>query len=775
MYSEKQIRKIIKKTEKSSIYQVAKECGVAYNTLRGWIKSYEVVPSSNLSNPKSGILEGYLCHCSTKLHFNDMQINDLFLVSIMDTNTGNLIFCVTLKNAAKCKKILTSVQAAHQGCESSKTEFVQEYQNLTKQQANYNFSKIIKPVAEIARKQQTIQDILIAASCQQLLVAQRLGRTPFPLVPFYVDNFSADNLPERIITLESAVSTVLKKYLQENAGSCDLSMFFNNVADLLPFKKLISSDAVEYLNLNQLPDLINRKPQAGIVLKKQEFNQFTAGHNYMISVQYKKIDTGNHKLPVYLLVAYDLKNQFINCCFTYECNKSNKALYLLYLNNFFHSCQIMEVQFLTDLKMDEISSSSCRDFKRIIDSKISNLLKPLKQILKGSEEIPDMLIKSFIFLADHNISLNMADLTHPPFVLEDNISEFDFRDNALMINTLSTNARNTILEVAKEKRNREPGTHEMSVEKLLSIYKFFISQNIESNQLENRILEKAQMMQVMGDLNNSESLLKVLFEHKSLTAAGRNNLYISYGQQLFRSGQYDKACLFYKKAIQGSRKTQQLDTEFNGLMLTATLYLHQRMLDKTYRYLRLAQKVTVRLNEDKYFTKYHFTFASYYYARREYDLALAEYQLSAVHANQANSLNDYTNSISGIANCYLCLNKYKSAIKYAKIALARNLETGLKIPIVISYETCARCYYALKMYDQVEEQISRQLNILKDFNYPILEFNARELHIQQLLAQNKKTEVMIEFEKLKKLVKDIDNQILQKSFIELEKQIREFK
>lgn len=506
-------------------------------------------------------------------------------------------------------------------------------------------------------------------------------------------------------------------------------------------------------------------------IRQKEFEQFAAESHTVISIQYKLIKTIFPDSPAYLLTAYDLNSGFFNFCYTREKNKSNKALYLLYLHDFFKSNGTADLLFITELKFAQIRTIQHQGFYRMIEGRVNKLVMELTKFIADSTDLSEMLLKSLVFLADRNLNLGKENLIHSPFVLEDNVSGFDFKNNSIMVNSVSRNANQSILNHKECLKKMQLNNYGISPEKLLRIYNFLNSRKIESRQLENKLLQDVGTMQLMGDLSKSEQFLELLLSHKSLSATGRNRLYLFCGLQKFRKGEYAAACKFYHKGISGSRKTDDLLTEFEGSVNFCSLYLHQGLPDRANQYLRIIKRLANRLNQDICYARSCFISGYYHFVRGDFSTAAAEYQQSAYYADKAGSPHDYTNAIAETANSFIDLKKYKKALRFAKIALKRNLVSGLKIPLAISYFYCATCYFYLNEYDLSREMVLKQLEVLAGLNYLIIEYLGRELYVRLLLATGNLEQAHTEFAVLEVMITRIDNHSFSESFNELAKEI----
>lgn len=772
MYSSKQIRQVVLKAEKSSVYAAARKYGIAYNTVRSWLEKYQQKKEQKNKSSNKPFAdqnnETVFFTSSLKLSASKSSQKAVYLISAQELLSGYTIYCFTQDKINATKMFLENVL-------KKKIE-QQEYSALLKlescsgslRQLMYQNQKKFQSLTDQINGAESLPQILALASCFNLFKANPGD----PADAFFVAGINQSGLPDKLVILNSETIRLIRQQYQNrlNSSSGDFKQYTPENLSLISAVDLAEIETALFfksVTFNPTPKE-NLQPSKR-KSKQEEYRQLQAGSQSIINIQYKKITVTCFKEPIYLLSAYDLKSGLLNLCFTYESNKCNKALYLLYLNNFFTSCWLLNLQFATEIDLDGIQKADCKHIERMITWRINKLVSLLQQIIKDAKDAAEMLVKSFIFLVDYNLNINTSDYIHPPFVLENNISAFDFNNNTLMINSLSLNARNSILKVIEKSNKQAFALNDLSPEKLLKIYNYFASKKISNQPLEDKIIEEAGVLQLMGDLSRSESLLKVLLKDKSLDDTGRCVLYLSYGMQKFRSGDYSAACRYYRKGIVTARKLRDYKNEFSGLRNLCSLYLHQGMQDKAYRYLRLAQRVANRLDDISSYARYYFLSGHYYFAKQEYSQSAAEYKASADYAEKADLQSEYTNAITGLANCLMSLNKYKQALRYAKISVERNLTAGLKIPLAISYLTCAQCYSSLKMYMSAEVEILKQLAVLNDLNYPILEFQGRNLYINLLMEMDKKELAEKEFLKMKELVKQVDNIFLTKNFADLEK------
>jgi len=772
MYSSKQIRQVVLKAEKSSVYAAARKYGIAYNTVRSWLEKYQQKKEQKNKSSHNPFAdqnnETVFFTSSFKLSTRKSSQKAVYLISAQELLSGYTIYCFTQDKINATKLFLENVL-------KKKIE-QQEYSVLLKfesssgslRQLMYQNQKKFQPLTDQIKGAESLPQILALASCFNLFKANSYD----PADAFFVPGINQSGLPDKLVVLNSETIRRIRQEYQNrlNSASGDLKQFTPDNVSLISAADLTEIETTVFfksVTFNPVPNE-NLQPSKR-KCKQEKYRQLQAGSQSIINIQYKKITITCFKEPIYLLSAYDLKSGLLNLCFTYESNKCNKALYLLYLNNFFTSCGLENLQFVTEIDLDGIQKADCKHIERMITWRINKLVSLLQQIITESKDTAEMLVKSFIFLVDYNLNINTSDYIHPPFVLENNISAFDFNNNTLMINSLSLNARNSILKVIEKSNKQAFALKDLSPEKLLKIYNYFASKKISNQPLEDKIIEEAGVLQLMGDLSRSESLLKVLLKDKSLDDTGRCVLYLSYGMQKFRSGDYSAACRYYRKGIVTARKLRDLKNEFSGLRNLCSLYLHQGMQDKAYRYLRLAQRVANKLDDISSYARYYFLSGHYYFAKQEYSQSAAEYKASADYAEKADLQSEYTNALTGLANCLMSLNKYKQALRYAKISVERNLTAGLKIPLAISYLTCAQCYSSLKMYMSAEVEILKQLAVLNDLNYPILEFQGRNLYINLLMEMDKQELAEKEFLKMKELVKQVDNIFLTKNFADLEK------
>jgi len=543
---------------------------------------------------------------------------------------------------------------------------------------------------------------------------------------------------------------------------------YNTIKRWQSAKEQAVKNAEGLISTPDFSELMER-PERRRLLKQQAYAEFTANSDFLSSIQYKKINTASLELPKYILAAYDLKSGLFNFCFTYESNKNNKALYLLYLNDFYRSNRIINPVFITNLKLNGVKTAAHQGFNRMIEIRINKLLDRLESFIADNSDISQLLFKSFIFLADNNLSIGAEKLTHPPFVLEDNIANFDFRNNSLMINTISVNAQQSIMAQIAGLQKDQLNTSGLNSEQLLKIYDFFSSRKIDSKQLENKLIDDAGKMQLMGDLSKSDQFLQVLVKSKSLTDSGRIDLYLLSGMLKFRKSDYDAACKLYQKAVFCSRKSSNLKAEYQGLYNYCSLYLERGMSGKAYRYLRMVQRLAYQIKSDRRYAQSYFLAGMYHYVIENYALAAKNYQQAAEISEKIGEYNNCTNALSETANCFIELKQYKKAFKFAKIALDRNLANGLKIPLAISYFYCASACFHLGEFGQSREYILKQLDVLADSNYPVMEYPGRELYYKLLLVANEQKQASVEYVALQAMVAKITNTSIIASFTALEK------
>lgn len=771
MYSSKLIRQVVQKAEKSSVYAASTKYGIAYNTVRNWLLKSQLKKEQKQQNALKSLpkeeSETVFFTCSLKLADLHPNIPVTYLISAQELVSGYTIYCFTHNKINAVKEFVETIlkQKIEQHNYSSLLKMEHSFGSL--RQLMYQNQKKFQPLTDSLKRAESLSHILALANLFNIETSAGLPKTADPVAAFFIPEINSQGQVEKLTLLNGeALTLILQEYQNSNC--------LNSADKILPIitdDLLFQSDLSAYFNhLPQTESMPEELQLSKRKSKQDEYRQLQKNSQTLINIQYKKIAVSCFEQPIYLLTAFDVKSGFLNLCFTHENNKSNKALYLLYLNSFFTSCGLENLQFVTEIDLDGIQKADCKNVERMISWRINKLAALLQQTITDAKDTAEMLVKSFIFLVDYNLNLNTGDFIHPPFVLENSISAFDFNNNTLMINSLSSNARKTILKVVEKSNKQTFAIKNLSPEKLLKIYNYFASQKISNQPLEDKIIEEAGVLQLMGDLSHSELLLKVLLKDKSLDDTGRCVLYISYGMQKFRSGEYTSACRFYRKAILLARKIQDYKNEFAGLRNLCALYLHQGKKEKSYRYLRLAQRVANKLNDNANYTRYYFLSGHYYYAKQEYTQSAAEYKLSAEYAEKSGLESEYTNAITGLANCFISLNKFKQALRYAKISIERNLAAGLKIPLAISYLTCAQCYYSLKMYLTAEVEIVKQLEVLKDLNYQILEFQGRNLYIKILLELDKKEQAVQEFLRMKELVKKIDNIYLLREFAGLEKE-----
>jgi len=492
-----------------------------------------------------------------------------------------------------------------------------------------------------------------------------------------------------------------------------------------------------------------------------------------VAVKYCYLKAADN-IPKWLLVAYDLKNGCLNVCFAEENNKSNKALYLLYVNNFLQKSGVESPGFISELQLAEITIEKDDSLKRMISLRINQLVSQLIELIENITDISELIIKTYIFLVDYNLSRETADFLHPPFILDNNLTAFDFTNNALMINTLSENARSEILNITRKHNRQSKTLFEFNNDRLLKIYGYFTKNGLENRLIEDKIIQDARNLQLMGELSRSELLLKTLLKNRHITSDGLNSLYFSYGLQKFRSGDYLSAVRLYKKCISGSRQTGNLKLEFSALRNICMLWLHQSQGEKAYRYLRMAQKTAKEIDDTEISGRYYHLSGYFYYTRREFKQALAEFELSAFYSKTTGSA-DYTNAINGVANSLISLKKYKKGLKFALLALDNNLKTGLKIPICISRITCAEIYFVLENIEDSEKQLLSNLSLLRDVNYPYIEFMTRDLYVKLLLHCGRLNEALQQFQWLRSCISSNNIPHLLNMYKELETKIYSIK
>jgi len=742
LHPPKLIRQVIAEAEKKSISAAAQRYGIAYNTVSNWLKKKQLKQLKkqlviNETESKFDAFTIFTVH--HKITGLKLVLNQLYLISAQELSSGWTIYCFSYGqvNAVKCflEYILYDL------LQKQNFSYLLKFDSCkgTFRQLIYQRYKNFLPLTKMLQKAESLLQVLHAAHNFNQLNKNIDNLHKAPL-PFFIPKFSDFEQPQEIILLNTDSEIPVLKEFQTRT-------YFQN------------------------PDLLIQENKATSQRKNKqtEYQKMLHDTGSVIAIQYRKMSIACFSQPIYLLAAYDLKNGLLNFCFTLENNKSNKALYLLYLNQFFSNCNLGDLRFTAGMELDGIQTVDCKKFSRMINWSINKTLPLLQKVISESQDTAEMLAKSFIFLADFNLNLKANASIHPPFMLDNSTAAFDFKNNNLMINSLSLNARNSIMKVMEKSRKQNYSGRVFSPEQLLKIYDYFSNQKIKDQSLENRIIEEAGVLQLMGDLSRSGALLKIMLKDKSLDLGSKCILYISCGMQKFRSGDYLAARRYYRKAIVGSRRIGDYQTELSGLRNICALYLHQGQTEKAYRYLRMAQKTAFKLNSDEHFTKFYFLSGHYYFAKQEYVQAATEYRLSMEYANKANLKNDYTNAVTGLANCFMNQNKYKQALRYAKISLSGNQAVGLKIPLAISHLTCAQCYAYLKMYQTAETEVLKQLQILKDVNYPVLEFQGRHFLIRLLLDQNRFKQAETEFGRLENTAKQIDNIFLLKDFNELKK------
>jgi len=467
-----------------------------------------------------------------------------------------------------------------------------------------------------------------------------------------------------------------------------------------------------------------------------------------IAVKYIKLNCSN-ELPKWFIVAYDLKTGGLNFCFTYENNKSNKSLYLLYVNSFLQEQGISTNGFISRLQLNGINTYTDRSFNRMIATRIKMAISPFEAMIKTTSSISELLTKSYIFLVDYNLSKKTSAYLHPPFVLDNDLTAYNFVNNTLMLKGLNEKVRATILKVTCNYHQQKQQLPEFSNERLLTIFEYFIKQGMKNRCLEEKIVHDAANLQLMGELSRSELLLKSLLKNKELTEDGRNTLYLTYGRQKLHNEDFQGALRYYKKTVTGCKQTGNLQMEFSALRNICKVWLYQGKMDKAYRYLRMAQRVSNVLNDGSVSANYSYLSGFYLYSRGDYKQSVLEFEYSIMLSKQNSSPEDYIRAILGYTNLLMSMKKYKKALKYALQILSAKKKSGFKIPICISHLRCADCYFELCDSVSTEMHLQACLTLLKDVNYPSLELSVRELYIKLLKFCNRDKEAEQQLEQIK--------------------------
>jgi len=531
--------------------------------------------------------------------------------------------------------------------------------------------------------------------------------------------------------------TTVKKWLNQDLGKKEQQQKYSHVQR----PALIETEIPSELSNNK------------IVSKSTLFLKHCASLQpfAQVAVKYIQLNCTN-KLPKWLIVAYDLKTGGLNLCFTSENNKSNKALYLLYINSFLQEKGNLVSSFISELQLDGINTHVETEFDRLILSHIKRALNPLISLLNNTLDIPELLTKSYIFLVDYNLTKKTDLYLHPPFVLDNNLTTFDFVNNTLMLKGLNEKVRSDILKITCEYHQHEHQLSEFSNERLLTINDYFIKHGMKNRYLEEKIVQDAANLQLMGELSRSELLLKSLLKNKELTADGRNALYLTYGQQKFHSGDYPSALRYYKKTVAGCKLTGNPQLEFTALRNMCTFWLYQDKDNKAYRYLRLAQRAAVKSGEDHLLARYYFLSGHYYCVRGEYKYSVQELEHAVFYSKQHPDSEEYPRIAYALANSLVYLKKYKEGLKFALQALSFFLKSGQKIPICVCYRTCAECNFAFGNTVEAEKNLRTALILLNDLNYPVVEFTIRELYTRMLLSCKRESEAKQQFAWLESFV-----------------------
>jgi len=770
MYSKRTIRTILKKVAASSIYKVAKESGIAYSTICDWLAKNEIKLKRKAE--KNSLLpirpRTDFFSISFTLSSKIPTAKVIYLVVVQDLISKDWIFCFTLSKNDAAKRFLENVikNSFNQMKDGGKSD--SEFQPAPLRQLRYQALKKFKPLIAVVPDFRSIHELLTAGSCFYLLQRPTDDFLPTRIEPFIITGFDRNQQPDKIIKLaDSALKSI--NNLLDHADSLSFKNIINLSQSNITKEDLINLDPLTLFDHSSDIAIAKLEPFTVESEKSAFTNQF-AGLSAVIKIQFKKIFSQTTNLPGFLIVAYDIKRGIFNFCFTFEKNKSNKTLYLLYINHFYKSYGVEKPGFIVDLDLADINSFKNIENESAINWNISKIVAQLQSELDQNGSKADLIIKSSVFLAKSNSDLSDSLIIHPPFILEDIVSTFDFNKNQLLLNQFSLDVNNSVINVLQQ--NDFLHSDLLEKEKLLKLYNFLKNQKIDYPELNDKIIAETDTMQLSGDLPQSEMLLELMLKNSLLNSKCRGKLYATCGVQKFITGDTRSARSFFKKAITESRLCSDFITEFEALRNISGLYIYQGMLAKGYRYLRMAQKIINAINDNFVFTRFHFLLGHYYYKKNLFKQAAIQFENSAEYAKKAKLADDYTNSITGIANCLLKLNRPKQALKYAKKASQRYLSSNLKIPLAISYLTCSQCYTALKMERQAVGLMVEQMKVLKTINYPALEFQSWLYYIKLLLLQENKSKAREAFQELslKTSLTEIDNISLQKNFAELKKE-----
>ncbi|MBN1970440.1 MAG: tetratricopeptide repeat protein [Candidatus Delongbacteria bacterium] len=471
----------------------------------------------------------------------------------------------------------------------------------------------------------------------------------------------------------------------------------------------------------------------------------------------------------YVITAYDLKNNLLNMCFTFQRSKTGKILYMLFLNYLYSKLGIEQIQFVSDIKIDNIMITPYTKSFDYIRKRVKRKVKSMERWLDSAQNESDFKFKALIYLADYNFSLKHNIKFHMPFILDKNISFMNLFNKSIKIELVDKVSEKLIKEFSQVKLDL---SSKLKNEKISKFYDYLNDNKFLGTKIKREFIENASMSQLMGDLNNSEYLLKIILKGSDLDEKSKILAMNAFGMLNFRKGNYSRAEKSYKMGLKLAKQSNENKLEFDILKNQCSMLIHQNKHLPLEKYIKNLEKLSRKIDENIYYSSFHYIAAHFYYAIGNLDMATQHYHMGIESIDEKDSSLSLSRLYAGLANCFVMKKMYKKALSNAMKALELSKKVNLKVQLLINQHTVALCYASLHNFKEAKIYIDKNLDILKELEYPILEYQTRELKIKIHMQLGMTALVKSEMKKIEKVYSTINNPYITNSYNQLLDMVR---
>lgn len=190
-----------------------------------------------------------------------------------------------------------------------------------------------------------------------------------------------------------------------------------------------------------------------------------------------------------------------------------------------------------------------------------------------------------------------------------------------------------------------------------------------------------------------------------------------YHQQI---GECEEALEFYKKSLEIDRRNHDDINTYCDLINIASMCSYTDRIDEGIQTLQNAQKMPVERIKESMAGNVNNTFAGLYYAKGDYEMALAHYQKALEQDIKSNHQINTAISYGNISGTYFALNDFENAVKMADKAIAIDRQLNDQLQLANHLSRQAANYQAQNKLTESRDlfieaaRLFRRLNILED-------------------------------------------------------------